>query len=235
MIRITEAAPLWDQVDYGKAIDSIEPLTMEELGQAYGYVLYRTEIVGCGERETLCIPGLHDRADVYLDREYIGTLMCDRPEKVIIKLPYGQKATLELLVENMGRIGYGAHLTDRKGIDGGVTLGSIHGVRLFDWKNLTLDISFDAHGFTESEGPTVLRGHFAAVPGKDTFLDMRGLKKGYVCINGFNLGRYWNAGPQYTLYVPGELLREENVIEIFEQYGAEAPFTLPTLTDSILQ
>jgi hypothetical protein len=35
--------------------------------------------------------------------------------------------------------------------------------------------------------------------------------------------------------VPGELLKEENSIEIFEQYGATAPFTLPTLTDSILK
>ncbi|MBO7762397.1 MAG: beta-galactosidase [Clostridia bacterium] len=234
-IRITEAAPLWDQVDYAKAVDSIEPMTMEELGQGYGYLLYRTEIIGCGEGQELCIPGLHDRADVYLDRRYIGTLMCDRPERVRINLPYGQRATLELLVENMGRIYYGAHLTDRKGIDGGVMLGSIHGVRLFGWKNLPLDISFDTHGFVPCEGPAVLRGHFAATPGKDTFLDMRGMKKGYVRINGFNLGRYWNAGPQYTLYVPGELLREENTVEIFEQYGAEAPFTLPTLTDSILQ
>ncbi len=36
-------------------------------------------------------------------------------------------------------------------------------------------------------------------------------------------------------YVPGELLKEENTIEIFEQYGADAPFTVPTCTDSILE
>ena len=234
-IEITEAAPFWDQVDYTGAIDSIEPLTMEALGQGYGYVLYRTEIVGCGDSQELFIPGLCDRADVYVDREYVGTLMRDRPERVRIKLPYGKRATLELLVENMGRIYYGAHLCGRKGIEGGVMLGSIHGVRLFGWKNLPLDISFDVGGFTASEGPIVLRGRFAATPGKDTFLDMRGMKKGYVRINGFNLGRYWSVGPQYTLYVPGELLKEENSIEIFEQYGATAPFTLPTLTDSILK
>ena len=64
---------------------------------------------------------------------------------------------------------------------------------------------------------------------------MRPGTKGLVWVNGFNLGRYWSVGPQYTLYVPGELLKEENSIEIFEQYGATAPFTLPTLTDSILK
>ncbi|MBQ8496631.1 MAG: hypothetical protein IJ489_04140 [Clostridia bacterium] len=65
--------------------------------------------------------------------------------------------------------------------------------------------------------------------------DLRGMQKGYVRINGFHLDRYWNVGPQYTLYVPGELLKEENTIEIFEQYGADTPFILPTCTDSILE
>ena len=27
-------------------------------------------------------------------------------------------------------------------------------------------------------------------------------------INGFNLGRYWNIGPQQTLFVPGPILRQ---------------------------
>jgi beta-galactosidase len=28
-----------------------------------------------------------------------------------------------------------------------------------------------------------------------------------VFVNGFNMGRYWDAGPQRTLYVPGPLLQ----------------------------
>ena len=48
--------------------------------------------------------------------------------------------------------------------------------------------------------------------------------KGFVIINGFNIGRYFAIGPQDTLYVPGSLLKEENTIEIFELYPeAEAP------------
>ena len=233
-IKITECASFWDQVDYGKAVKSIEPLTMEELGQDYGYILYRTEVTGSGAKMKLYILGLGDRADAYLDRKYLGTLMRDRPQEVYLDIPRGQKATLELLVENMGRINFGELLGETKGINGSVLVSC--GVHLYHWENLPLDIDLEkASGFNPTSGPAVLKGTFRAEENKDTFLDMRGMSKGYVTVNGFHLGRYWNVGPQYTLYVPGELLKKENEIRIFEQYGAEQPFTLPTVTDSILE
>ncbi len=232
-IEISGCASLWDQIDYSAATESIEPMTMEELDKDYGYVLYRTEIEGCGGAMKLSIPELRDRADVYLNRKYLGSIMRDRPESVTINVPAGEKAVLELLVENMGRINYGYMINEQKGIVGSVlTWGNIH---FYNWKNLPVDIRFETNGFKKTEGPAVLSGTFKAERGKDTFLDMCGLKKGYVRINGFNIGRYWNAGPQYTLYVPGELLKEENTIEIFEQYGVDAPFILPTRTNSILE
>ncbi len=232
-IKITECSPLWDQIDYSKATHSIEPLSQEELDQDYGYTLYRTTIEGCGAPMKLIIPELRDRADVYLNREYLGSMMRDRKESVIINLPAGEKAELELLVENMGRINYGHLINEQKGIVGSVlTWVNIH---FYNWDNLPLDINFDISGFKKTNGPAVLKGRFKAEHGKDTFLDMSFMKKGYVRINGFNIGRYWNAGPQYTLYVPGELLQKENTIEIFEQYGAECPFAIPTRETSILE
>lgn len=233
-IDITECASLWDRVDYSKATKSIEPLTMEQLGQNYGYILYRTEVEGCGETMKLSIPYVRDRADIYLDRKYIGTLMRERDERTVeICIPNGQVGVLEILVENMGRINYGWRINEQKGIVGSVLLDT--NIHLYNWLNLPLDIKFDTSGFIATDGPAIMRGYFKAEAGADTFLDIRDLKKGYICVNGFNLGRYWNVGPQYTLYVPGELLKEDNVIEIFEQYGKDAPFTLPTCTDSILK
>ena len=38
-------------------------------------------------------------------------------------------------------------------------------------------------------------------------LTVQGWDKGVVFINGFNLGRYWNVGPQRTLFVPAPLLQ----------------------------
>ena len=43
--------------------------------------------------------------------------------------------------------------------------------------------------------------------------------KGCIYINGFNIGRYWNVGPQGTLYVPGELIKEKNSIHVFELHN----------------
>jgi beta-galactosidase len=66
----------------------------------------------------------------------------------------------------------------------------------------------------------------------DTFLDMSGWGKGIVFVNGYNLGRYWNVGPQQTLYVPGCWLKKgENRVVIFEQLN-EKPQTAITFTDT---
>merc|ERR1711957_208387 len=58
----------------------------------------------------------------------------------------------------------------------------------------------------------------------DTFLDLRGFTKGYVWVNGWNLGRYWEtAGPQHTLYLPGPFLRSgENEIIVLDLHGSSA-------------
>ena len=74
--------------------------------------------------------------------------------------------------------------------------------------------------------PTVLEGTFKAEPGTDTFFNPEGWEKGFVEINGFNLGRYWSVGPQGTLYVPGELLKEENTIRIVELHSVPSDRTV---------
>jgi beta-galactosidase len=42
----------------------------------------------------------------------------------------------------------------------------------------------------------------------DTFLALPGFGKGFAWVNGTLLGRYWEIGPQATLYVPAPLLTE---------------------------
>ena len=42
-------------------------------------------------------------------------------------------------------------------------------------------------------------------------------------MNGFNLGRYWEIGPQETLYLPGPLLKKgDNEIVVFELHGTKS-------------
>ena len=72
--------------------------------------------------------------------------------------------------------------------------------------------------------PVFLRGNLVVEGAPcDTFLKLDGFTKGFVTVNGFNIGRYFNpAGPQKTLYVPAPLLREgDNAIIVFESDGYE--------------
>mmetsp|Transcript_55104 Transcript_55104/g.129954 ORF Transcript_55104/g.129954 Transcript_55104/m.129954 type:complete len:144 (+) Transcript_55104:1-432(+) len=68
--------------------------------------------------------------------------------------------------------------------------------------------------------PTLYRGtlHIARGGVRDTFLSTRGWGKGYVWVNGHNLGMYWEtAGPQHALYLPACLLRDGlNEVTVFE-------------------
>ena len=52
----------------------------------------------------------------------------------------------------------------------------------------------------------------------DVFLDMQHWGKGVVFVNGHHLGRFWNKGPQQTLYLPGCWLHKgNNDIVVFDQ------------------
>lgn len=58
----------------------------------------------------------------------------------------------------------------------------------------------------------------------DTFLDMQTWGKGMVWVNGHAMGRFWEIGPQQTLYMPGCWLKEgDNEIIVLDLKGpAEA-------------
>ena len=62
-------------------------------------------------------------------------------------------------------------------------------------------------------------------PPCDTFIKLTGFTKGFVKVNGFNIGRYFNpAGPQKTLYIPAPLLKKgKNEIIVFESDGCTQP------------
>jgi beta-galactosidase len=57
----------------------------------------------------------------------------------------------------------------------------------------------------------------------DTWLDMSAWKKGVVWVNGHHLGRYWEAGPQQRLFLPGVWLKPgDNEVLVFDLYRSGA-------------
>ncbi|MFJ4849273.1 MULTISPECIES: beta-galactosidase family protein [unclassified Streptomyces] len=208
-VALTGTASLLGSADrLGEAVAGPRPLTMEELGQDFGFVLYETELTEAGPT-LLHFAQVKDRAQVFLDGAPVGVLEREQHEHALaLTVPAGG-ATLAVLVENQGRVNYGQGIHDRKGLTGPV---SANGTELTGWRSrpLPLDdlsgLAF-ATGAPQPVGPTFHRGVFEVEGPADTFLDLTGWTKGNAWVNGFALGRYWSRGPQKRLYVPGPVLR----------------------------
>lgn len=224
-IRLDRRAALLSRLPAPKT--GPRPLPMETHDQAHGLILYRTRLPA-GPAGRLRITEARDLTLIYLDGKPAGTLE-RRLDQNTIPLPaLDRETTLDLLVHAYGRINYGKNIHDRKGIVGKVerVLGD-HSSELTDWTTFNFPLHRqDVEGLDFSDGrqmahgPVFHRGTFALEKTGDTFLDLSGWGRGVVWVNGRNLGRYWNLGPQQTLYCPGPWLkRGENdiIVLAFEE------------------
>lgn len=229
-IVFTKSAGLKENLEkIGRFFESPYPLKMEEMGQNYGFIYYKTTIKGILENLKLTIQEVRDRALVFFNGEYKGVIDRNNNQEIILN-SNEKESILEILVENMGRINYGPMMRDEKGITQGVRIGNQF---LFNWEifSLPLDniekVEFK-EGYLESENaPTFYKGEFIVDEIGDTYLDFEGWGKGVVYINGFNLGRYWEVGPQKRLYVPSPILKKRvNEVVVFELHRSRESMKL---------
>ncbi len=224
-VELTESASLMENISLlGTPVHSVAPLTFEDLDQFSGFVLYRTVLKGDYEAGILYLLGLCDRAHIFVDRKHIATRYRNDADNSV-PLPFLKKGTvIEILVEAMGRVNYGPELYDRKGIRHGVCIGNQF---LHDWEMIPVNTELlPALPFgktAQTDTPVLLKGEFSAETDKDCFVHMDGFKKGIVLVNGFNLGRYWEVGPQKSLYIPAPILKAQNEIVILELDGFDTP------------
>jgi len=217
-----ESASLWNNLPAPTESDHL--LTMEDLNQAYGYILYRTQIAN-GATGELAIDGLHDYAQVYIDQKLVGTLDRRLGRTSLALPPILGKATLEILVENSGRVNFTKVIrTERKGIVGSVSIGGQHPAH---WQIYSLPLADVARlHFRKGvcEGPCFYRYSMTTQTSSarnkvlpDTFLDTHGLSKGMAFLNGQPLGRFWSVGPEFSLYAPGPWLHAgSNEVIVFD-------------------
>ncbi|XP_011888591.1 PREDICTED: beta-galactosidase-1-like protein 2 isoform X2 [Cercocebus atys] len=223
---------LWDALKYmGEPIKSEKPINMENLpvnggnGQAFGYILYETSITSSG----VLSGRVRDRGQVFVNTVSIGFLDY-KTTKIAVPLIQGY-TMLRILVENRGRVNYGENIDDqRKGLIGNLYLNDSP---LKKFRIYSLDMKksfFQRFGLDKwsslPETPTLPAFFLGSLSISstpcDTFLKLEGWEKGVVFINGQNLGRYWNIGPQKTLYLPGPWLSSG-----INQVGASSPFLFP--------
>ncbi|HHU84009.1 MAG TPA: beta-galactosidase [Clostridiales bacterium] len=194
---------------------------MEDIGQYYGYTLYSSTLFGPSEEHDLNFDAVNDRANIYFDGVRKGYIEKSQHEDNIRipALEKGQKLQIDILNENMGRVNYGPHIMDRKGIKGVRAGLQYH----FGWEIFPLPMDNLSSLNYSKEIDKNVSGFYRATfnideQPKDTFINPVGFHKGNIFINGFNLGRYYtDAGPQITLFCPAPMLKSgENEIIVFE-------------------
>lgn len=233
-VALDQRADLWRNLYVlGEKHHNPTPESMEYFGQNFGYILYTKTLRGKYGPHTMYIEGVHDIAYVRINGKLVkrydrcrnGSLLRDYQkfcnDGFYCKVPaFEGELRIEILVEGMGRVNYGPETeNDRKGIQ----KVRLDYQTLFDWDVYTLPMDHpeqaDFSLAPQAGQPAILRGTFRAEKGKDCFVDTKGFSKGIIFVNGFHLGRYWNRGPQRTLYLPAPILKEENEIVIVEQEG----------------
>ncbi|MCR5154882.1 MAG: beta-galactosidase [Lachnospiraceae bacterium] len=231
-----ESARLFDNLEFlsgGKTVKSRVPLSFEELGCDFGYVLYQSVLSGPFEELELSIDGLNDRASVYADGKLLGIKenTGHRDDKITFGLDFNETADFKILTENMGRVNYGSHIKDLKGITGGVRFANCYH---FGWENIALTLD-DISGLEWKKAgdkaadkeknftPTFFKYKLDVKEKADTFIKPEAFHKGCIFVNGFNISRYWNdEGPQKTIYITAPLLKEGvNEIVVFETDKAD--------------
>ncbi|SFM18735.1 glycoside hydrolase family 35 protein [Salibacterium qingdaonense] len=223
-VELSQSVSLFDTLSTVSARrKNVTPLTMEELDQSYGFVLYRTTFEGKG-MFSVELDAMQDRAFLYINGVYQYTYYRNDTKKVVDLFFPEESNTFEIFIENMGRVNYGKYLSERKGLIQNVWIGNRY---TFDWEMYSIELEepvLDFHHQTDERFPKFFEGSFSVETPADTFVQLDGWKKGNVLINGFNLGRYWEIGPQKTLYLPAPLLQEgENKIQVLELEGHSTP------------
>jgi beta-galactosidase len=192
------------------------PATFEQLGLDAGMVLHTARPrIPAGEHR-IVLTDVRDRALVIVDGTVLGTAT-EIPVKGT-----GEAVRLEILVENLGRVNYGPGIGGHKGLLGPVLVDQriVHGwdstpVALQEWTATELARAVAAGPPTGHSGFADATVHVDTPA--DTFLALPGSGRGLVWVNGFLLGRYWEIGPQVTLYCPAPLLnRGVNTVTVLE-------------------
>lgn len=248
LIVVSQTGLLENLENLSEPIANIFPVCMEKCGQNYGYILYHSTLQHEQNIERIRLWGANDRANIFvgnkrvvnlydteLNYEYdvaVGKVKKAKDVNVPVSgeetesgnapFTFAENAPLDILMENMGRVNFGPMMErQRKGIQDCV---QINGHMHYNWIMYPLPLdNIDKLDFNKghTEGlPTFYKFEFEVNEAGDTFLELDGWGKGCVFLNGFNLGRYWEIGPQKRLYIPAPLLKiGKNEIVVFETEG----------------
>eukprot|EP01125_Pyxidicula_operculata_P006724 TRINITY_DN230_c1_g2_i1.p1 TRINITY_DN230_c1_g2~~TRINITY_DN230_c1_g2_i1.p1 ORF type:complete len:631 (-),score=78.40 TRINITY_DN230_c1_g2_i1:21-1913(-) len=216
-----------------------QPMTMEYFGQNFGFILYTNTIPNQETEAPTNVVGVYNLKDMgylFVNNTYQGkyTRVSDSDKPLLLNAEGSSGQTISVLVENLGRVNYGHHMQyERKGItdlswNGKVVRG--------DWLVCNLPftmlqlINIQYKSITpqpSNTNPAFYRGYFNIASGPyDTYVQTKLWGRGVIWVNGVNIGRYANVGPQFTLYIPAPYLTlNRNELVFFELEAPPANFS----------
>ena len=231
-VKFEEMAPLFRAGNMPQPIQSHDALPVEQYNQGYGNILYTTTLPDIKAGAYLRISDMCDYAIVTIDGNPVGQLYRGNGYETTLQLKENVKAgaQLEIFIEVMGRINYSKLIHDPKGITDKVEVFTTDGkndltYNLKDWKVYLYPYELDYENlsyipFVKCEQPAYYKATFNLTKTGDTYLDMRTWGKGLVWVNGHCIGRFWEVGPQQTLYLPGCWLKKgKNEIVVLDITG----------------
>ena len=209
------------------------PLSFEQLGMPDGLLWATAPRPGPSDPtgSTVDIGRPNDRGQIFVDGAYAGFTWRPEAAPVAVSGPGpASSPSVGVLLEDMGRLNYGGQMYDKKGFGPAVVPGAPMPSVTSSGSKTTLSGPWDHCAMPLDDNvmadvvtspvqpgatwpgvhPTVFRGSFPtpAAGASDTYLAPYGWGKGYVWLNGYMLGRYWDPkGPQHTLYTPAALMR----------------------------
>lgn len=235
----TEYAPLGNGM--GSSVQSRDIRSFEDMDMGWGIADYSTALPKIPVESMLTLNEPHDFAQVFVDGKYIGKIDRVKNEKTLMLPPVEKGAELCIRIEAMGRINFGRAIKDYKGITKEVTISTEMDGHEASWnlKNWTivpipdnyetavkaLSVGTETSKRTRQHAKLLTkagyyRGHFTLRKPGDTFLNMEAFGKGQVYVNGHAIGRFWNIGPQQTLYLPGCWLKQgRNEVIVLDVVG----------------
>ena len=216
-----------------KKTRSANIISMENCDQGYGYIVYETTMFVSSKGAAVILPEVHDIAHVYVDGEYRKTILRHDSDKTVVIEGRGERR-VAVLVENMGRLNFGARLIDRKGLIGDIVLHDYEydakpKVFGFDIYSIELDSLPDSYcGKAVKNAPAFYKYEFEAEEVADTILHVKGFTRGVAFINGFNLGRHWTIENfPNMLFIPAPLLKKgKNEIVVFDVLATDSEKSL---------
>lgn len=243
-----DALSITGQINFENLLTLITPVhssklvPMEKLningnaGQSYGYIVYRKKNLQIPANGTLLIEGrVCDNVMVLVNGKLVSPIISKSSDlnnfgtsrvvnsTLVLTKTELHNATLDLVVENWGRINVGVYKALKGLWQGGVKMNANY---LQNWEIYPLEFKKSWNNKLSkwqnlaTVGPAVYKTtlRISGSP-KDTFLNMEKWTKGIVIVNGFVLGRYARIGPVQTLYLPAPLLKTgSNDILIFEHF-----------------